>query len=46
MISVADHLGKISVETDKSATTATIIEDITARITFESDEAILNENSF
>lgn len=46
MISGDDHLGKISVETDKSATTATISEDITARTTFESDEAILNENSF
>ncbi len=46
MINGADHLGKMSVETDKSATTATIIEDITARATFESDEAILNENSF
>lgn len=46
MISGADHFGKISVETAKRATTETIMEDMSARISFESDEAILNENSF
>lgn len=46
IISGVDHFGKISVATDKSATTATISEDISERITLDSDDAILNENSF
>ena len=37
---------KRSVETQRSATIPTIVDDINARITFEFDDSILNENSF